>query len=151
MPKRAKNLPFAVASDHAGFPLKAYLMGVLKNWGETIADLGTDGVDSVDYPDFAGKVAQGIQEKRYWAGLLICGSGIGMSIAANRFVGVRAAVCTSAYTAEVARRHNDANILCLGGRVIGIGEAESILRAFLDHSFDGGRHRRRVSKLDSKG
>jgi len=143
----AGELPLALASDHGGLALKAALVARLRAWGQAVVDLGTDGPAPVDYPDFAALVAGGVAAGRYRLGILVCGTGIGMSIMANRYAGVRAALCTSAYTARMARAHNDANVLCLGERVTGPGEAEDILRAFLDTPFEGGRHARRVEKL----
>jgi ribose 5-phosphate isomerase B len=140
--------PIAIASDHGGFDLKSRLLEVLRAKGREVVDLGTSSSQSVDYPDYAVQVARGVAEGRFRAGVLICGSGIGMSIVANRIPGVRAALCTSAYMARVARAHNDANVLCLGQRVIGAGEAEDILEAFLAATFEGGRHARRVGKIE---
>ncbi|HOX45327.1 MAG TPA: ribose 5-phosphate isomerase B [Myxococcota bacterium] len=146
----ASALPVAVASDHGGLGLKGLVVARLQAWGHQVEDLGTQGTASVDYPDFAARLAAGVVAGRYRLGVLVCGTGIGMSIMANRFRGVRAAVCGSAYTARMARAHNDANVLCLGERVTGPGEAEDILRAFLDTPFEGGRHARRVEKLDGQ-
>jgi len=136
-----------VASDHAGYALKAKVVEVLVALGHDAADLGPDGPDRVDYPDFAQKVSERVSEGRATRGVLICGSGIGMAIAANRFPNVRAANCTLEYQAEMCRRHNDANVLCIGERVVGPGLAESLVRVFMDTPFDGGRHADRVQKL----
>jgi ribose 5-phosphate isomerase B len=136
-----------VGSDHGGLQLKNHLAMLLRQWGYTVTDAGTHTADSVDYPIFAAAVARSVAEGTAPLGLLVCGSGIGMSIAANRFPQVRAALCTSAYMARMARAHNHANVLCLGERVIGPGEAEDILRAFLDGPCEGGRHQRRVDQL----
>jgi len=147
----ALNTPgqqMAIACDHGGLALKEYLLHLLSGWGYQIDDLGTNSPDSVDYPDYASRLAAGIVAGRYWCGILVCGTGIGMSMAANRHTGVRAAVCTSTYTARMARAHNDANVLCLGGRVLGLGEAEDITRTFLEGRFEGGRHQRRIEKID---
>jgi len=143
-----KNLPAAVASDHGGLQLKAHLLGLLKKWGFTTEDLGTNGPESVDYPEFGARLAQGVATGKYCLGVLVCGTGIGMSMTANRHRGVRAALCTSAYMARMARAHNDANVLCLGERVIGAGEAEDILKTFLDGEFEGGRHTRRIQAIE---
>ncbi|MBN2498395.1 MAG: ribose 5-phosphate isomerase B [Deltaproteobacteria bacterium] len=140
--------PIAVASDHGGFDLKSHVLAYLADQGLEAADLGTRSRESVDYPFFAAQVARGVQAGTYRLGILVCGTGLGMSMMANRYRGVRAAVCSSAYTARMAREHNDANVLCLGGRVIGTGQAEDILRAFLDQPFAGGRHARRIACLD---
>jgi ribose 5-phosphate isomerase B len=140
-----------IACDHAAVDLKKAVAGWLTDRGHEVEDLGTHGHDSVDYPDFAERVARGILEKRFGLGVLVCGTGIGMSIVANRFPGVRAALCTSAYMARMARAHNDANVLCLGARVVGTGLAEDILRTFTSTEFEGGRHARRIGKADTLG
>ena len=137
-----------VGADHGGVELKAVLIERLQAWGQAVEDAGTDSAASVDYPDFAAKVAEGVASGRADLGLLVCGTGIGMSIKANRYAGVRAALCTTSYMARMARAHNDANVLCLGGRVLGAGQAEDILRAFMDGAFEGGRHARRIAKFD---
>jgi ribose 5-phosphate isomerase B len=135
-------------SDHAGVRLKSALVEVLKALGDQVVDLGTDSPDrSVDYSDFGALVGNEVVKNPGTLGLAICGSGIGISIAANRIAGVRAARCTDEYSARMAREHNDANVLCLGERVTGVGLAESILKAFRDGSFAGGRHAGRVAKL----
>jgi ribose 5-phosphate isomerase B len=144
----AKTDLWAIASDHGGLNLKNHLLSLLKKWGYQVQDLGTDKPESVDYPDFAIKVAKGVASGEYIRGILVCGTGIGMSMTANRFKSVRAAVCTSAYTARMARAHNAANILCLGERVIGFGEAEDILKAFCEQDFEGGRHAGRIAKIE---
>jgi ribose 5-phosphate isomerase B len=141
--------PLALASDHAGFALKEQLKPVLQELGLRFEDLGSRDEQSCDYPDFAHRVARGVAEGRYGLGVLVCGTGIGMSIAANRHPGVRAAVCTESFTARMARAHNDANVLCLGSRVVGIGVAQEIVRAFLQGRFEGGRHAGRVRKLET--
>ena len=140
-------MKIAIGSDHAGFALKAVLVEVLAHWGVEVRDLGTDGTASVDYPDYAGAVAREVAAGRADRGVLICGSGIGMSIAANKVAGIRAAVVSEEYSARLSRRHNNANVLCLGGRVVGPGLAESILSAWLDEAFEGGRHEIRVGKI----
>jgi ribose 5-phosphate isomerase B len=137
----------AVASDHAGFELKSALAPVLAEQGFAILDLGTHDRQSVDYPDFAAAMAGAIKDGRAARGLLICGTGIGISIAANRHPGIRAALCHDGLTARLARQHNDANILVLGGRLIGIETAKDCLATFLSTPFDGGRHTGRVAKL----
>lgn len=137
----------AIASDHGGYELKTVLKEQLIERGITVVDLGTDGPSSVDYPDYAAAVAKVLREGRAEAGVLVCGTGIGISIAANRFPEVRAALVHDAFTARMARQHNDANVLCLGGRTIGIEVAKDCLAVFLDTEFEGGRHARRVAKL----
>jgi len=140
--------PLALGSDHAGFALKQTLITALQQWGVAFEDLGTLNDASVDYPDFAHAVATGVASGKYRAGLLVCGTGLGVSMAANRHQGVRAAVCTDSYAARMARQHNDANVLCLGARIVGPGVAEDVLKTFLDASFEGGRHAKRVAKID---
>ncbi len=136
-----------VASDHAGFEFKSRILRYLsENKIETI-DLGTETNDSVDYPDYASKVAKLISKGEIDRGILICGTGIGMSIVANKFAGVRAALCHNLETAEASRRHNDANILVLGSRVLTEAVALSIVETWLNTAFDGGRHQDRVDKI----
>jgi len=137
----------AVACDHGGFDLKATVMAVLQALGHEVEDLGTYDRSSCDYPDYAQKVAEGVASGTYDRGVLICGTGIGMSIAANKVAGVRAALCNEVYSARMARAHNDANVLCLGARVVGPGVAEEIVRAFFTTEHEGGRHARRVDKI----
>jgi len=138
----------AIAADHAGFPLKEELARELKARGFNVLDLGTHSSDSVDYPDFADKLAEAIEDGRAKRGVLICGSGIGVSIAANRHRGVRAALCHDETTARLAREHNDANVLALGGRLTSPKIAKKCLETFLATPFGGGRHERRVAKLN---
>lgn len=140
--------PLALGSDHAGFALKQSLKQALGQWGIEFEDLGTMSEASVDYPDFAHAVADGVADGKYRFGVLVCGTGLGVSMAANRHKGVRAAVCTDSYAAKMARQHNDANVLCVGARIVGPGLAEDILKAFLDAPFEGGRHAKRVTKID---
>jgi len=140
-----------IASDHAGFRLKRQLVEFLSDRGETTLDLGVEDDHSVDYPDYAHRLASAIEAGEADRGILICGTGLGMSMSANRHPGIRAALCHDAYTAEYARRHNDANVLCLGGRVLGPGVAEQIVEIFLDTAFEGGRHQRRVDKIEREG
>lgn len=138
---------FAIGCDHAGLSLKATLAERLQQRGHTVQDLGTDGPASCDYADFAGAVARAVSQGQADQGLLVCGTGIGMSIAANKVPGVRAAVLSDTFSARSTRQHNDANVLCLGERVVGAGLALDILDAWLDASFEGGRHQRRVDKI----
>lgn len=142
-------MKFYVATDHAGVDLKDYTVELLKEKGHEVIDLGPFSKDRVDYPDYAVKVAQSVLSDAGSQGILICGSGIGMSMAANRFHGIRAALCHDAYTAQVARGHNDANILCFGERIVGKGVAESIIDSWLASSFEGGRHCGRVDKIEA--
>ena len=138
----------AIASDHAGYELKSRLVAELAGQGFDVIDLGTDNEDSVDYPDFANTLASAILSGRAPRGILVCGSGIGVSIAANRHRGIRAAPCFSEEAARLSRQHNDANVLALGARLIDEDTARRCVRAFLETDFEGGRHARRVDKLD---
>lgn len=140
-----------VGNDHAGLPLKAELVAALGEMGWKVEDVGTNETTSVDYPDYAHDVANAVLSGRHPLGLLICGSGVGMSVAANRHEGIRAVVCSEPYSAAMARRHNDANILCLGARVVGGGLGREILETFLAQSFEGGRHGKRVAKIELAG
>ncbi len=137
----------AVAADHAGFPLKETLKGELVARGHKVLDLGTDGPASVDYPDFANRLAQALKAGEATRGVVVCGTGIGISIAANRHAHVRAALCHDTTSARLARQHNDANVLALGARMVGEEVARDCLKVFLETPFDGGRHERRVAKL----
>ncbi len=136
-----------VGSDHAGLELKRELASLATELGYDLRDVGTHTSDSTDYPDYAHQVASAVAAGE-GLGLLVCGTGIGMSMAANRHPGVRAALCGDVFSATMARQHNDANVLCIGARVVGGGLAGEILRAFLGASFEGGRHERRVNKID---
>jgi ribose 5-phosphate isomerase B len=137
----------ALASDHAGFELKEILRDELKELGHEVLDLGTDSLDSVDYPDFGRKAAEAVAAGEAQAGVIVCGTGIGISIAANRVPGARTALCHDITTARLSREHNDANILALGARIIGTEIARDCVRTFLATPFAGGRHQRRVDKL----
>jgi ribose 5-phosphate isomerase B len=134
-------------SDHAGLALRAEAVKVAKAAGLEVEDLGPFSGESVDYPDYARQVAEAVAAGRATAGILVCGTGIGMSIAANKVKGVRAAHCTSEYEARMARAHNDANVLCMGERVVGLGLGGAIVKAFLETPFEGGRHAGRVRKM----
>lgn len=140
----------AIASDHAGHQLKAVLSDDLKTAGYEVLDLGTDGPASVDYPDFGYAVGDAIESGKAQMGVLVCGSGIGISIAANRNPAVRAAVVNDNLTARLARQHNDANVICFGERLIGVEVARDAMQAFLDTEFEGGRHAKRVDKLTKR-
>ena len=137
----------AIAADHGGFDLKSILIPELRALGHAVLDLGTMSHDSVDYPDFAEAVAAAIRDGRAQRGVLICGSGIGMSIAANRHRAIRAALVHDALSARLARQHNDANVLVMGGRLLGPELAKDCLKVFFTTGFEGGRHARRVAKL----
>jgi ribose 5-phosphate isomerase B len=142
-----KDSPVAVASDHAGFFLKQQLSEELKQAGYEVLDLGTDSEKSVDYPDFGRKMAEAIESGKVERGVIVCGTGIGISMAANRSRAVRAAVCHDVTSARLAREHNDANVLALGARLIGSEVAKDCVNVFLATEFAGGRHARRVEKL----
>ncbi len=137
----------AIGSDHGGLDLKETVISVLKDLGLEVVDKGTHERTSCDYPDFARAVAQAVAAGECEQGVLICGTGIGMSIAANKVKGIRAALCNEVYSARMARAHNDANILCMGARVVGPGVAEEIVRTYFTGSFEGGRHTRRLEKI----
>jgi ribose 5-phosphate isomerase B len=137
----------AIAADHGGFDLKTVLLQELRALGYDAIDLGTKTGDAVDYPDFAAALTRAVADGQARQGVLICGTGIGMSIAANRHKDIRAALCHDSTTARLARQHNDANVLVLGGRILGVEEAKDCLKTFLATEFEGGRHARRVAKL----
>ncbi len=140
----------AVASDHAGLDMKNGIADALRGQGFTVLDLGTETTDSVDYPDFADRMATALGEGRAPRGILVCGTGIGISIAANRHQHLRAALCHNATEARLCREHNDANVLVLGARTLGHEVALDCVSAFLTTDFAGGRHQRRVDKLSPK-
>ena len=142
-------MKFYVATDHAGIDLKDITVEMLRSKGHEVEDLGPYSKDRVDYPDYAVKVCESVLADETAHGILICGSGIGMSMSANRFHGIRAALCHDAYTATMARAHNNANVLCFGERVVGVGVAESILDSWIAGSFEGGRHSGRVEKIEA--
>lgn len=138
-----------IGSDHGGLELKSVLIEALRQRGLDPRDMGTDNGDSVDYPDFAEKVAGAVSRGEAACGVLICGTGIGMSIVANKFPGVRAALVTDEYMARMAKEHNNANILVLGGRVLDALTASRIVGIWLDTNYEGGRHQRRLDKIAS--
>ena len=137
-----------LASDHAGLPLKLALKAALEADGHPVQDLGTHGTDSVDYPDFAHRLCEAVASGKATFGILVCGTGIGMAIAANRHPGIRAAVLHDSTEARLTRAHNNANVACFGARTIGPETAIDALRTFLATSFEGGRHARRVAKIE---
>ncbi len=141
-------MKYYIATDHAGVVIKDSVKKMVEDLGHEIIDLGPYSTDRVDYPDYAHKLATAVLEDAGSFGILICGTGIGMSLAANKHHGIRAALCHDAYTAEMARAHNDANVLCFGERVVGIGVIESILKAWNSTNFEGGRHANRVAKIE---
>src|SRR5512137_1842201 len=138
-----------LGSDHAGLALRAEAAKVARAAGFEVEDLGPFSGESVDYPDFARRVAEAVSSGKARLGILVCGTGIGMSIAANKVRGVRAAHCTAEYEARMARAHNDANVLCIGERVIGLGLGGAVVAAFLSQPFEGGRHQRRVDQISA--
>lgn len=142
------STPIIIGSDHAGFALKEIIKEFLAGLNVSVSDIGAYSDQSVDYPDFAAKVAQKIASGDFSRGILICGTGIGMSMAANRLPGIRAALCNDLFSAIMSRRHNNANILVMGGRVIGPELAKEIVRAWIETPFEGGRHQKRIDKMD---
>ena len=137
----------AIGSDHAGFELKAHLVAMLADRGHEVDDLGTDSAEPVDYPEFCAAVGRAVRDDRADVGIVLGGSGQGEQIAANKVRGVRAALCNCLYTARLARQHNDANVLSVGARVVGVALVEEIVTLFLSTAFDGGRHARRVAQV----
>ncbi len=136
-----------IASDHAGVELKSLMTNDLQDMGFKVKDLGTTSTDSVDYPDYGHAVGKAVQAHEATAGVLICGTGIGISIAANRHAGVRAALVHDDVTARMAREHNDANVIVMGARIVPSDKARTLLKTFFETPFEGGRHARRVEKL----
>ena len=141
------TLKIAIGADHGGFELKQSVVAKLRDMGHTVVDMGTESTASVDYPEFADQVCAQVLDGEVQFGILVCGTGIGMSMAANKYRGIRAALCDNEYSARMSREHNNANVLCLGDRVLGKGLAESIVDVWLSASFEGGRHQRRVDKF----
>lgn len=140
-------MKIAIGSDHGGYNLKEAIKNHLSSSGVEIFDFGTHSLDSCDYPDYAREVSKAVSSGEYEKGILICGTGIGISIAANKVKGIRAALCSDEFSAKMSIEHNNANILCLGERVTGIGLASSIVDAWLNAKFAGGRHENRVQKI----
>jgi ribose 5-phosphate isomerase B len=140
-------MKIAIGNDHRGGEVKRRIVSILQQLGHEVVDVGTDGKESVDYPDFAFQVATAVGEGRVDRGILICGTGIGMCIAANKVHNVRAAPCHDSITAEMSRRHNDANVLCLSGDLLGQELIDRMVRIWLSTDFEGGRHARRVEKI----
>jgi ribose 5-phosphate isomerase B len=137
----------AIGADHAGYELKQHLIGLLGEWGHDVADLGTHSTETVDYPPICAAVGRAVRDGEADRGIVLGGSGQGEQLAANKVHGVRAALCNDLFTARLGRAHNDANVLSMGARVVGVGLAEEILQTFLTTEFDGGRHARRVAQL----
>jgi ribose 5-phosphate isomerase B len=142
-------MTFYIATDHAGYAVKAYVKELLNERGHTVIDLGPDSADRVDYPDYGRKCAEAVRDDAGSFGIVVCGTGIGISVSANKVPGIRAALCHDAYTAAMARAHNDAQILAFGERVVGRGVIESMIDAFLATEFEGGRHTGRVAKINA--
>lgn len=140
-------MKISIASDHGGYALKEYLKDYLENLGHTVLDCGTGSADSCDYPDFGLAAARAVAEHRCERGIVVCTTGIGISITANKVKGVRCALCRDVLSAQLTRQHNDANMLALAGGFTGPFEAEHIVDAFLTQTFDGGRHQRRLDKI----
>lgn len=137
----------ALAADHGGYELKEAIKAHLAQRGIEVVDVGTFSADSVDYPDYAAKGCRAVLEGRADCAVLCCGTGVGMSMCANKIHGIRACCCSDTFSAEYTRRHNDANALCLGGRVVGPGLACQLVDVFLDTKFEGGRHQNRIEKM----
>ncbi|MCL4500106.1 MAG: ribose 5-phosphate isomerase B [Chloroflexi bacterium] len=143
------NAVIAIGSDHAGYPLKEALIEELTTLGYQFKDFGTFSLESVDYPDIGREVAEAVAAGKFERAILICGTGIGISITANKVKGIRAAVCSESFSARMSRAHNDANVLAMGARVVGTGLAVEIAKAFLETEFEAGRHKRRVDKIEA--
>jgi len=137
----------AIGGDHAGYPLKQHLVGVLGKWGHAVDDLGTDSTEPTDYPPYCAAVARAVVTGDAEVGIVLGGSGQGEQISANKVHGTRAALCNDLYTARMARQHNDANVLSIGARIVAPELAEEITRIFLDTPFEGGRHQRRIDEI----
>ncbi len=144
-------MKYFIGADHAGIKIKSFVKELFEKKGHEVIDLGPFNEDRVDYPDFAQKVCESVLENEGTKGILICGTGLGMSMSANKFDGIRAALCHNEYSAAMAREHNDANVLCLGERVSGQGTVEYIIDAWDSHKFQGGRHTGRVEKINKLG
>lgn len=140
-------MKIGIGSDHGGYELKENIKEYLISKDIEIVDYGTDSLESVDYPDFGKKVANAVIQKEVDFGIVMCGTGIGISLAANKVRGIRCALCSDVFSAKMSKAHNNANMLAMGGRVLGKGLAIEIVQAFLDTSFEGGRHERRVAKI----
>ena len=140
-------MKIAIGNDHAAVELKNHIMEFVTKMGHTVVNFGTDTNDSCNYPEFGEKVGRAVASKECDLGILICGTGIGISISANKIKGVRAAVCSEPYSARLTRQHNDANIIAFGARVVGPGLAEMIVEEFLNAEFEGGRHKSRVDMI----
>ena len=138
-----------VGADHAGFPLKGQVVEALRLWGHDVEDVGTHDGEPVDFPDVARSVCDPVRTGKADRGIMVCGTGIGAAMAANKLPGIRAALCHDVTTARLARLHNDSNVLCMGGRILGQAVASDIVRTWLSTQFEGGRHQGRVDKIES--
>jgi ribose 5-phosphate isomerase B len=147
----ASATPVIIGCDHAAFQLKQKVIAFIRARGIEVKDVGAFSEESVDYPDFGAQVATAVSNGQYARGILICGTGIGMSMVANRYARVRAALCNDLFAARLSRQHNDANILVMGGRVIGDILALEIVQTWLETPFEGGRHQKRIDKFDALG
>ncbi len=142
-----QTLPVAIGADHAGYEYKEMLKHMLEASGWSVSDKGTHSMDSVDYPDFAHPVASDVEQGKAAFGVLVCGSGEGVCITANKHAGVRAALCWNNEVAQLSRQHNNANVICLPARFVSQGQAKEMLQSFIDTAFEGGRHANRVNKI----
>jgi ribose 5-phosphate isomerase B len=142
------KLKIALGSDHGGFELKEKIKNFIKELGIEVQDFGAYNTDSVDYPVIAKEIAVNVAENKYNRGIIICGSGLGVAIAANKVKGIRAVTCHDTYCARMSRLHNDANVLTMGGRVVGVDIAKEIVKIWLETEFEGGRHQKRVDMLE---
>lgn len=140
-------MKIAIASDHTGIELKSEIIKYLKELGHTVDDFGTNSKESIDYPIYGKKVAQEVAKEKYDGGVLICGTGIGISLAANKVKGIRAAVCSEPYSAKLSKQHNNSNIIAFGARVVGVDLAKMIVKEWIEAKFDGGRHAKRVELI----
>lgn len=140
-------MKIAIASDHTGVELKSEIIKYLKELGHEVSDFGTNSVESIDYPIYGKKVAEEISKENYDGGVLICGTGIGISLAANKIKGIRAAVCSEPYSAKLSKQHNNSNIIAFGARVVGVDLAKMIVKEWIEAQFEGGRHLKRVELI----
>lgn len=140
-------MKIAIASDHTGVELKSEIIKYLKELGHEVSDFGTNSAESIDYPIYGKKVAEEISKRNYDGGVLICGTGIGISLAANKVKGIRAAVCSEPYSAKLSKQHNNSNIIAFGARVVGIDLAKMIVKEWIEAKFEGGRHLKRVELI----
>ena len=140
-------MKIAIASDHTGVELKSEIIKYLKELGHEVSDFGTNSAESIDYPIYGKKVAEEISKRNYDGGVLICGTGIGISLAANKVKGIRAAVCSEPYSAKLSKQHNNSNIIAFGARVVGVDLAKMIVKEWIEAKFEGGRHLKRVGLI----